>query len=54
MMIVNTSDIDKDISLNLDGNWTVALIDREHLSETVDYDPARFILKVNQVVFLKQ
>ena len=54
IMIVNTDEEDKDLSLSLDGNWTLALIDREHLSEIVDYDPSRFILKANQVAFLKQ
>ena len=54
IMIVNTAKEDKEICLNVDGEWTVSLIDREHLLEPVEYDPAKFVLKANQVAFLKQ
>jgi hypothetical protein len=54
MMIVNTDEKDKEITLNLDGEWTVSLIDKEHLLERVEYDPSRFVLKTNQVAFLEQ
>lgn len=54
IMVVNTDEADKEISLNLDGKWTISLIDREHLLEPTDYDPTHFVLKANQVAFLKQ
>ncbi len=54
IMIVNTADEDKDISVDVDGEWTVSLIDREHLLEPINHNPEKFVLKANQVAFLKQ
>jgi len=54
IMIVNTAREARELTVNVDGSWTVSLIDREHLLTETDLCAQRFTLQPNQVAFLTQ
>ena len=53
IMTVNPTEACQQIQLNAEADWTVYLIDREHLTEKTDLSPAAFTLEKNQVAFIK-
>ena len=53
VIIVNTAEEERTVSTNLTGDWTLSLIDREHLLTPTDLCASEFVLGANQVAFLK-
>ena len=53
VMVVNTADEDHEIVIDAADGMTVSIIDREHLLTPTDLCASKFVLKANQVAFLK-
>ena len=53
VLVVNFSENDQDIRINIGDEFTPYLIDENHLLEQAELSPSHFTLKVNQVVLLK-
>ncbi len=53
ILIVNLSEEERTIDLNVDQTFAAHLIDEEHFLEKVDLDPTAFTLKANQIVLIK-
>ncbi len=53
VLVVNYSEQDRDISLNVDSTFVPHLIDEEHLLEKVDLNPNAFTLKAYQIALFK-
>ena len=53
LLIANTSGFDRTITTDLGEDMKVYLIDEEHMCELTDYNAAEFVMKGNQVVFIK-
>lgn len=53
VLVVNFSENDQDVRINIGDEFTPYLIDENHFLEQAELSPSHFTLKVNQVVLLK-
>ncbi|MBQ7934745.1 MAG: hypothetical protein IJ333_00105, partial [Clostridia bacterium] len=53
VLIVNHSEQNRDISLNVDHTFAAHLIDETHALEKTEFNPVFFPIKANQIVLVK-